>query len=210
MDQYSKKTVFHVVSLLVLTVLGAFMLTATSHGALIPKLKSSSFWPGHWPKTVLVTGNFAKPRLLAEIAQRETNLPIILVSPEDNGDELYYMPPPPNARRIQPDKYVELIDVLLRPRRIIFIGDADYLDPSYKEKLKDKYPAISISGDDWIENARELGNLIGVGGLHKKYRQNLIKLLEAEAHSGNISIDEPFSSETDGELTMPEIKAVEE
>ena len=201
------KSVAHTLKSATLAVSILVLLVSASHGAMIPKLKSSRFWPGHWPKTVMVTGNYAKPRLLAEMAQRETNLPVILVSQEEMGDEIYYLPPPPNVRKIQPKKFAELIDVFLRPKRVIFIGDETYVPTSYQKDIQDKYPTIIVSGDDWIENARELGKLIGVGGLHKKYRKTLIKLLEAESHS----VDLPGEiGEMDEEPVMPDIEDFEE
>lgn len=191
---------------LLLGVLALSMWAPASFGAILPlqKMKSSRFWPGHWPETVIVTGNYAKPRLLAEWAQRETNLPIILISPEAGGDELYYMPAPPDARQIDRGKFVELIDVLLRPKRVIFLGDERYINESYKESIQGQYPTIVISGKDWVKNADELGRLVGVRDLETRFRNSLIKLLEAESHRGD------FSAEPSEELLMPTIEEFEE
>lgn len=146
------------------------------------ELRNLAFWRARRLDTLILTGNYAKPRLLAEQAQAQTNLPIVLVSQEHGGDEIYYLPSKPSAMRIEPRKFLEFVDVMLRPKRIVVLGDQTYVPARYVDMFKDRYPTIVISGNDWIANAEQLGKVLRTSFLARNYQRNLMQLLEAEAH----------------------------
>ena len=184
----------------VAVILGALFMTSEVNGGWWQKFKSTRFWPFHWPDTLMVTGNYAKPRLLAEMAQRDTNLPILVISQESSGDKLFYLPPSPKAMPIQKGRYMEFIDVMMRPKRIVFVGDEKYVPSDYIQKVKEKYPTIIVSGNDWIENAGQLGGIVHSSGLKKEFRKALQKLMSAEKHQrrGSGSNASDFQLESDG------------
>lgn len=163
------------------------MLACGDAHAIFPKLKSWRIWPGRWPDTIIVTGNYAKARLLAEAAQRKTNLPIILISNEADGEKLFYMPHKPEARELSPEKYVEYIEFMLRPKRIIFLGDSPYVPARYIDCVRGNYPTIVLSGKDWVRNGQQLGKILGSWTLARYYEKNLKQLMEAEAHQVSMS-----------------------
>ena len=146
------------------------------------KMTSWAFWTRQWPATLIVTGNYAKPRLLAEQAQAATDLPVILISQETGGDDIFYLPDEPEAMQIQTGKYLEFIEVMIRPKRVVVLGNGEYVPSKYVDMLKDRYPTIVISGADWIKNAEQLGKMLGSPWLARRYRKNLMQLLESEAH----------------------------
>jgi hypothetical protein len=162
---------------------------AETQAGLWNKVTSLAFWKRQWPETLIVTGNYAKPRLLAEQAQKKTDLPIILVSEEAGGNEVYYLPEKPEALRIAEGRFLEFVEVMVRPQRVVVLGDTNYVPEMYVSKLRERYPTIVLSGDDWIETAQELGKIIGYRRLPKHYRANLKQLLEAEAHSTEAAVD---------------------
>ncbi len=172
-----------------LAVMAGLMLSADAEAGLWNKMKSLSFWTRQWPETLIVTGNFAKPRLLAEQAQRKTDLPIIVISPETGGDEIYYLPAKPETLKIAPDKYMEFIEVIVRPKRIVVLGGDEFVAPKYVERFRGTYPTIVVSGDDWIRNAEQFGQIIGYKRLARHYRKSLTKLLEAEAHQPMMNLE---------------------
>ena len=170
-------------TLAALVAAAAFLLASNLQAGFSDLLEKIPFWPRHWPETLIVTGNYAKPRLLAELTQRKTDLPVLLISEEEQGDEIYYLPTEPEAMRIPARKYMEFVEVMMRPKRVVFLGGREYVDQAYVDKVQDNYSTIVISGRDWIKNARELGKLVGYGGLERQYRKQLHILLEAEAHT---------------------------
>lgn len=165
-----------------LVVVFVFVGSFVAEAGMWNKMTSWAFWARKWPETLIVTGNYAKPRLLAEQAQDATDLPVILISQESGADEVYYMPEGPEAMKIQNSKYLEFIEVMIRPQRVVVLGNGDYVPEDYVDVLKTRYPTIVISGEDWIKNAEQLGKIVGSRWLAGRYRKNLMKLLESEAH----------------------------
>jgi hypothetical protein len=147
--------------------------------------------------TLVITGNFAKSRLLAELFQHKTKQPIVLISPEGIGrDQLFFMPTVPEAMAFDATKYVEFID-FLHPGRIVFIGDASFVPPSYIDQVRGRYPTVVLNSRDWLDNAKALGGIIKDRGLAKRYGSYFEKL---DAAAGSI----PASSDRYAEPALPE------
>jgi len=155
--------------------------------------RSLMFWRGAWPETLIITGNYARPRLLGEQAQRKTKLPVIIVSREAQGDQIFYLPSQPEAMPIAVEKYLEFIEVMVRPKRVIVLGDAAYISARYVDPLRERYPTIILAGKDWVTNAEQLGKIIGYRRLRKHYHERLVELLEAEAHRADAASAMPMA-----------------
>jgi len=131
--------------------------------------------------SLIITGNYAKSRLLAEVAQHKTKQPVILISPTvDDSSEVYFMPSNPEAMVVDDDKYVEFVD-FLRPRRLIFLGDESYMPPRYVDALRGRYPTVVVASRDWLKNAQALSDLLEWGKLPEVYSGYLAKLEAAVA-----------------------------
>lgn len=137
-------------------------------------------------ETLVITGNYAKSRLLAELFQHETKQPIVLISPEAAGsDQLYFMPVVPETMSFDSTKYVEFID-FLRPARIVFLGDASFVPPSYIDQVRGRYPTVVLNSREWLDNAKALGVIIKDRSLAKRYGSYFEKL---DAAAGSIPAD---------------------
>jgi hypothetical protein len=137
-------------------------------------------WPtwgrGRRVETLLVTGNFAKSRLLAELYQLQTKQPILLISPEGAGrDQLFFLPSVPEAMTLEPEKYAEWVEYL-RPGRIIFLGDTAFVPAAYIDQVRGRFPTVVLNSRDWLDNAKALGSLIKDKGLAKLYGSYFEKL----------------------------------
>lgn len=171
-------------NVILLTVVTLTLLTTSANAGLWQKFKSTRFWPFHWPETLMVTANYTHPRLLAEVAQRKTNLPIILISSEGSDERLYYLPPKDKAMSLDEEKYMEFIDVMMRPERVVFIGGGKYIPETFIDRVKEKYPTVTVAGSNWLQNAEQLDSVINASGLTKDYRKALQNLLTAERSEG--------------------------
>lgn len=137
-------------------------------------------WPtwgkGRRVDTLLVTGNFAKSRLLAELYQREAKQPLLIISPEGAGkDQLFYLPAQGQAMALEPAKYTEWVEYL-HPGRIIFLGDAAFVPLSYVDQVRGRFPTVVLNSRDWLDNAKALGTLIKDKTLAKRYGSYFEKL----------------------------------
>ncbi|MFA5206281.1 MAG: hypothetical protein WC708_17935 [Lentisphaeria bacterium] len=150
-------------------------------------LCAGEFWnPMSWFRTdgadvLVVTGNYGRPRLLAELIQRKTGHSILLVSPIVGGEELFLLPASGEALVEQQAKYNDLL-TFLKPKKIVFLGDSDYLPADYVEKARNLYPVVVISGDDWQKNAEAAGTLFHLRSLPGRY-QELTTAMDAALNS---------------------------
>jgi len=127
----------------------------------------------------MVTANYAKPRLLVELAQLKKKHPILLVSPEQGGDQLFYMAKYPEARLIPNEKLIDFLAVI-SPKQIIILGDEKYVPKKYVEIMRNRYPLSLITGEDWIKNAKVLADVVNYKKLVEKYREYLGQLLDEQ------------------------------
>ena len=146
-------------------------------------LKRSPVWPWGWPEALIVTGNYAEPRLLAEMAQRKTKQPLIVVSREEDGDRIYYLPyKKKEALPLAGEEYVEFVETMLRPKRIIFLGDDQVLARRYIEPLRKNYPVVVLEGEDWGRTAGELGRILRTWTLKGDFEKAREKMMTARSH----------------------------
>lgn len=120
--------------------------------------------------TLLVTGNYGRSRLLAALAQHKRKHPILLISPEAGGqEELFFMPSRPEAEPIPQQEFLNFIG-FLNPRRIIILGDADYVPARYVDELRrNNFSTIVLNSEDWNKNAEALAGIIDYKRLPKHY-----------------------------------------
>jgi hypothetical protein len=170
-NQTMKKTIASTTTLFVLAL--SLMASATRAGLMdyLPSFGDDS------PDMLIITANYAKPRLLAELVQMKKNHPILLISPEQNGDQIFYMPEYPDARLIPNDKLIDFLAVL-SPKQIVVLGDENYVPTSYVKTIRNRYPLVLITGEDWVKNAKALADTVDYSKLVDLYREYLGQLLD--------------------------------
>ena len=145
--------------------------------------------------TLLITGNYAKSRLLAELFQRETKQPILLISTEGVGnDQMFFLPSVPEAMALEPTKYAEWVEYL-QPARIVILGDEAFVAQSYVDQVRSRFPTVVLNSRNWLDNAKALGGLIKDRTLAKRYGSYFEKLDAAASGlgSGSPAVDEPLA-----------------
>lgn len=124
---------------------------------------------------LVVTGNFVKSRLLAELIQRKTRQPLLLVSPTAAGADLYFLPYGQQAERLSMDELVEFVD-LADPRQIVFLGGQNYIPSSVVERLQDRKPSVRVGSENWAQNAKTLSNMFEYRKLPEKFARYMRKV----------------------------------
>ena len=131
---------------------------------------------------LLVSGNYAQPRLLCELAQYHTHQPVMVFNPADESGEaaFYYLSPDEKAEAVPPARFKEFVDYL-KPRVIVFLGDNTiYPTEVISEEIRNDYRVMILGSNDWSKNAMMLGDLLGQGDrLYKEYLDYYGKLLNA-------------------------------
>lgn len=135
--------------------------------------------------SLIITGNFSRSRLLAELAQTKTKQPIILISPESQGqNQMYFMPSRPEAMAFESARYRDFIS-FLQPRRVVILGDARFVPQTFVEEARSLCPTVIINGADWRKNAKALGDVLRHRSLGKRYNAYLDTL---EAAAGGAAV----------------------
>ena len=119
--------------------------------------------------TLMITGNYLDSRLLVELAQHRTKQPILLLSPDGfQNYQLFFMPPGSKAVAEPKEKFLELID-FINPKRIVFLGDTDFVPQSFIDLVQDKYATFILNIKEWQKNAEALGDLLKQPKLDRLY-----------------------------------------
>ena len=123
------------------------------------------------PVTMLVTGNFLSPYILAETYLGLTNQPYIRIM----QDGKIYLNMPKQIRGIAPRELAGVINSF-GLKRIVIIGDERYVSAEFEKNLRKintkATPIVRIYGDNWLRIAEELDDLLNVGHLASNFREN--------------------------------------
>lgn len=135
--------------------------------------------------TLVVTGNYVKPRLLAELIQHRIGQPILLVNRNEEGLlDLYYMPikPKPNANRLNQEELIEFTD-LVNPKRVVIVGDTKYVPIEIRNLFLDRYPTQEVTSPNWAINAEALAVIFDYPALPGHFAK-LLKGVMTQQQSG--------------------------
>lgn len=122
----------------------------------------------HGADTLIVTGNYVRPRLLSELVQRKTKDPILLVSGNGNSRVFYLSVDREQPLEIKNDSYVEFIQ-LLNPRRLVVLGNSEVVPSRIVDVLKNRFPTVTVAGTNWGINAEAAANLFKYKNLPNHY-----------------------------------------
>ena len=124
--------------------------------------------------TLVLTGNYKSPRLLAELIQNESRQPYILLPTRESGDSRIFFCPPKSKGSASleiPEKQFNSFIRFINPRRIVVLGNAAYIQPKYLQMLDHAIPVVTIDCVDWQRNAEELTDLLNLSDLADNYKR---------------------------------------
>lgn len=124
--------------------------------------------------TLVLTGNYKSPRLLAELIQNESRQPYILLPTRESGDSRIFFCPPKskNSASLEiPEKRFNDFIRFINPRRIVVLGNASYIQPKYLQMLDHAIPVVVVDCVDWQRSAEELTDLLNLSNLAGNYKR---------------------------------------
>ena len=129
---------------------------------------------------LLVTGNYLKPRLLCELAQYRSRQPIVLVQNDSDNPEgtprLFYLPgsEKKQSQEIAISAFKDEWLPYMNPKVVIFVGNADEDFPAdLVRQASENFRVLTISGNDWDNNAQLLGEVLRLRRLARDFRDQL-------------------------------------
>lgn len=118
--------------------------------------------------TVIVTGNFKSPRLIAELIQAESRQPYVIVPSSNSKQNYWYLAlPKTKGYAMSEDKFASWIK-FSQCRRVIILGDTNCVPEKYAAMIDKSIPVVRIVGD-WNRVAEELTYLLNLSSLKRSY-----------------------------------------
>ena len=155
--------------------------------ALISVAAFANPWSYHGPKrdivSLVVTANYEKPRLLAELIQVESRQPFLLLPAGGDGN-IYFCPPRHlgNPKFVGRQKLGQVI-AFIAPKQIIVLGNERYVPNSYVAELRKVAPVFVVNAESWEQAAEMVAPMLNLSKLPRNYRK-----LSAQLESGRLYI----------------------
>lgn len=118
--------------------------------------------------TLIVTGNYTKARILAELTQGETNQPILLITKE--GGSLFFMPGKGACQEVQNASFTNFVKVV-NAKQVLVLGDTTYVPESYTKRMDPKQTIIRVDNKDWYKVAVTVGKILDKTYLAAKFKK---------------------------------------
>ncbi|MCK5834156.1 MAG: hypothetical protein KAG98_00310, partial [Lentisphaeria bacterium] len=144
------------------------------------------FWETTKVETLIITGNYTKSRLLAEIIQNEEKAPILLFSPKGKKAEFYYLPYGKEAHGKKLGRLTEILK-FIDPKSILVVGDASYVGKETTKALnKTIIPTTHLSSENWVVNAQAASRIFGEDIIVKDFIRLSENLEKTASESGYV------------------------
>jgi hypothetical protein len=126
--------------------------------------------------TLVITANYKKPLLLAQLIQHENRQPYILL-PARKATGIFFCPVNDKKPALEiREKNLSRFIKFLNPKKIIILGDSAYVPKKYLKMIDKNIPIIIVSSDDWNRAAATLANLLDLTNLTSDYKRLSKKL----------------------------------
>ncbi len=141
-------------------------------------------------EALIICGNIPVHRILAEVAQRETGVPILLVAPSRDGEQLFLLTSDGGALAETKANFIRLVRTV-RAEHVVVLGDSAYLPLEQIELLLGEGTVVTMVGDDWQKNSHALAKFLNAGSVVRAYREALLKALLRD--QGGPGVSAPLS-----------------
>ena len=118
-------------------------------------------------ETLIVTGNYKSPRLMADLIQAESRQPYIIVPAANASSNLCFLALPKSGMAVREDQFGSFVRYS-GCRRVVILGDANCVPEKYEAMIDRSIPVVRITGD-WERVAEELTFLLNLSDLKRNY-----------------------------------------
>ena len=140
----------------------------------------ADFWeaitPYRGPKrdviTLVITGNYKHPLVIAQLLQEETKQPYLLL-PAINGKGIFFNPPRERSAEALEINEVNLARFIkfLNPKQVVILGDKQYVSEKYRKMIAKNIPVVTIEGSDWQKIADRVSILLDARNIAYDYKK---------------------------------------
>ena len=127
------------------------------------------------PNTLVVTGNYKIPRLMAETILSLSRQPYLLIA----NDGRYFIVMSKDVQEVPKSKLDVYINNL-NPKRLVILGDERYVSRQQEMLLRRinlrRIPMMRVYGNNWTRIAEELDDMLNIGNLSRNFNRNAYDL----------------------------------
>ena len=127
------------------------------------------------PNTLVVTGNYKVPRLMAETILSLSRQPYLLIA----TDGRFFIMLSKETQEVPAGKLDVYINNL-NPKRLVILGDERYVTRAQEMLLRKinlkRIPVVRIYGENWTRIAEELDDMLNIGNLARNFNRNLYEM----------------------------------
>jgi len=135
--------------------------------------------PGQNISVLIVTGNYSKARILAELVQKYNGQPILLVpfASANSSQDIFFVPPQKSGKALKVP-YTEMTNFInfVNPKMVLVLGGPNYVPDAYYKMIPENRPIVRISGADWYKNADAVGSMLNLSNVPGDYKKLLEQL----------------------------------
>ena len=139
----------------------------------------AGFWewstPYQGPKkdiiTLVITANYAKPVVMAQLIQHENRQPFILL-PKKGEEKIFFWPAGKKNLALEiREKNLARFIKFLHPKQIIILGDKRYVPKKYLDAIDKNITTITIQNDNWNSSAMTLQKMLKLNTLYRDFKR---------------------------------------
>lgn len=146
--------------------------------------------PKRVPETLVVVSNYKTPRLMAELIQFESRAPYILLPVNGSNDNrIIFCPAKSTPRQILENRLNAFVR-FLNPKRIVVIGNDQYVNKRYVDMFDRAIPVVRIDGSDWQRIAEELNFMLNLSHLDTNFKRLNEQMLKDSRSYRPVSLPE--------------------
>ena len=129
--------------------------------------------PGKNIETLIITGNYRQPRIIAELIQNETHQPIIVL-PTNGNDKAYFLTGDRSdtTMTIKKKDFSNFVK-FSNPDKILVLGGNHYIPEDYLDLINPRQTVVRISNTYWLEVAKTIQNFFNLTYLVRDYKQQV-------------------------------------
>ncbi len=125
--------------------------------------------------TVIVTRNYVKSRILAELIQKRTRQPIILLPTGTDDDTIYVLGYKGYQTTKQSKAQFAQMLQKLNPEVVLFLGNERFAPKEYRDKAKKLFPICVLDSPDFTRIAAAASIIMRLKKLERDYLKELKK-----------------------------------
>lgn len=149
--------------------------------------------PGQNISVLIVTGNYSKSRILAELIQKYNGQPMLLVpfASANSSQDIFFVPPQKSGKALRV-AYTEMTNFInfINPKMVLVLGNPSYVPDAYFKMISDNRPIVRIIGTDWYKIADTAGSMLNLSNVPGDYKK-LLEQLQSDTNYQRAAPQEP-------------------